>query len=71
MSRLVSVLLRTSPLRTSLFRRSLVLTVLFLISRLSIVPVAKPYETPPRETDSAIREITSAGDGARRRKRLM
>ena len=42
-------------------------TSLFLISRLSMKPVATPYETPLNETNSAIRAMTMAGEGRRLR----
>src|SRR5215213_3518468 len=49
--------------RMSLFRRSLVRTALFLISRESMEPVATAYDTPPRDTNRASREMTVAGVG--------
>src|SRR2546423_1656058 len=39
--------------------------VLFLISRLSIEPVARPYETPPSETKRARSATAIDGDGGR------
>src|SRR4051812_838330 len=60
------VLFRMSRPRISLFRTSPVRIVLFLISRLSIEPVASPYETPPSDTNRARRATTIDGDGRRR-----
>jgi hypothetical protein len=41
------------------------------ISRLSIDPVASPYETPPSETNRAMTAITRAGEGVRMRRFTM
>src|SRR5215207_6332857 len=60
-------LLRRSRVRTSLFRMSMLRTSLFLISRLSMKPVATPYETPLSETNRATRATIMAGDGRRPR----
>ena len=53
-------------MRISLLRMSMLRTSLFLISRLSMKPVATPYETPPSETNRAIRATIMAGEGRRR-----
>jgi hypothetical protein len=50
---------------------SLLRISLFLISRLSMKPVATPYYTPERETNRAIVDITTAGLGRRLRIRFM
>jgi hypothetical protein len=42
---------------------SLARTVLFLISRLSMKPVATPNETPPSERKSARQATIRAGEG--------
>src|SRR5215208_3529835 len=61
-------LLRRSRVRISLLRMSTLRTSLFLISRLSMNPVATPYDTPLSETNSAIRATIMAGAGRRRRR---
>src|SRR3954447_11125760 len=80
MSRPVRLLLRTSLPRTSLLRRSRLVTWPFLISTeriellriclLPILPEATPQETPPSETNSATRATAMAGEGSVGRRRL-
>ena len=41
---------------------SLLDTLLFLISRLSIEPVATPYDTPPKEANSAMDRLKGLSD---------
>src|SRR5436190_15447306 len=60
-------LFRTSNVRIVLLRMSALETELFLISRLSMDPVASPYDTPPSDRNSVMHATTSAGDGRRRR----
>jgi hypothetical protein len=43
-----------------LFSRSVLVTALFLISRLPIEPLATAYEVPPREMKTATVAITLA-----------
>src|SRR6476661_7230421 len=62
-------LLRRSLVRISLLRMSTLRTSLFLISRLSMKPVATPYDTPLSETNRAIEATIRAGEGRWRRSR--
>ncbi len=57
--------LRTSMGRTPPLRMSSVRIVSFLISRVSIDPVANAQETPPSARKSAVQAIAVAGEGRR------
>src|SRR6476659_8117 len=61
-------LLRRSLVRISLLRMSTLRTSLFLISRLSMKPVATPYDTPLSETNRAVMATIMAGEGRRPRR---